>query len=195
MLTARVTSGPRISMVASTPSTNTPSSVTSISRSATIRETSSASAGSMSRHSAANATLRYIAPVSRYSKPRRSASRRATVDLPDPAGPSMAITFIEERTLSERVENLEELREGLGDTIGVGDLDPGAARAEHREAHRHAVVVVGLDPRPVRLARDDGEAVDVLLGLDAAAPQLSDDRRDAVRFVPADEPDTGDRDG
>src|SRR6185436_8892610 len=33
-----------------------------------------------------------MAPVSRRKKPRRSARRRATVDFPAPAGPSMAIT-------------------------------------------------------------------------------------------------------
>ena len=37
-------------------------------------------------------TARYIAPVSRYSSPRRAASARATVLLPAPAGPSMAMT-------------------------------------------------------------------------------------------------------
>ncbi|MEY4010793.1 MAG: hypothetical protein RLZZ93_1486 [Actinomycetota bacterium] len=34
--------------------------------------------------------MRYMAPVSRYSKPSREASARAIVDLPAPAGPSMA---------------------------------------------------------------------------------------------------------
>ena len=34
----------------------------------------------------------YIAPVLMYSKPSTSARRRATVDLPAPTGPSIAIT-------------------------------------------------------------------------------------------------------
>ena len=38
----------------------------------------------------ASATARYIAPVSRYVKPSAPATARATVDLPAPAGPSMA---------------------------------------------------------------------------------------------------------
>jgi hypothetical protein len=42
---------------------------------------------------AANVTPRYIAPVSRYSSPSRVANNRATVDFPDPAGPSIAITL------------------------------------------------------------------------------------------------------
>ncbi len=94
VLTARVTSGPRISMVASTPSTETALSATAMSRSATMPATSVASAGSMPRRRAAKVTARYMAPVSRYSRSSRSASRRATVDFPEPAGPSMAITLI-----------------------------------------------------------------------------------------------------
>ena len=58
--------------VASTPSTNTPFSLTSSSRSFATRATCIASPlGSMPRRSAANATPRYIAPVSRYSRSRR----------------------------------------------------------------------------------------------------------------------------
>ena len=36
-------------------------------------------------------SARYIAPVSRNVQPRASATARATVDLPEPAGPSMAM--------------------------------------------------------------------------------------------------------
>ncbi len=45
----------------------------------------------------ASPTARYIAPVSRYVKPSRSATARATVLLPAPAGPSIAITMTRER--------------------------------------------------------------------------------------------------
>ena len=94
MLTARVTSGPRISMVASTPSTRTPVGPTlDLERRSAMRATASASSGSTPRRSAAKVTDRYIAPVSRYSRPSRAARARATVDLPEPAGPSMAITL------------------------------------------------------------------------------------------------------
>src|SRR4051794_26128532 len=41
------------------------------------------------RRKAARAMVRYMAPVSRKSKPSRSATLRATVDLPVPAGPSI----------------------------------------------------------------------------------------------------------
>ena len=54
--------------------------------------TCSDSSGSTPRRSTANATARYMAPVSRYSRPNRSANAWATVVLPEPAGPSMAIT-------------------------------------------------------------------------------------------------------
>src|SRR5579875_1041720 len=63
-LTARLTSGPRISMVASTPSTST-RSATSRSRAAASLATCSASSGSTPRRMAVKATARYIAPVSR----------------------------------------------------------------------------------------------------------------------------------
>jgi hypothetical protein len=92
-LTAEVTSGPRISTEASTPSTVTFGPSGTSSRVSTIDATASVSSGSRPRRMAAKATARYIAPVSRWSSPSRLASVRATVDLPDPDGPSMAITL------------------------------------------------------------------------------------------------------
>src|SRR3954469_14837598 len=60
------------------------------------REASSPRAWSLDRsvavRSAARVTARYMAPVSRNRHPSRSASRRATVLLPAPAGPSMVTT-------------------------------------------------------------------------------------------------------
>ena len=41
-----------------------------------------------------DATTRYMAPESRYVNPSSSATARATVDLPAPAGPSIATTVI-----------------------------------------------------------------------------------------------------
>ena len=77
----------RIASVTSRPSTFT-RSPTSIAIASATR------AGSSPRSSAASATARYIAPVSRYVNPSRSATARATLDLPAPAGPSMAMTMI-----------------------------------------------------------------------------------------------------
>jgi hypothetical protein len=80
--TARV----RIASETSRPSSRTrsPSSIAIVSA---IR------AGSPPRSIRASATQRYIAPVSRYVKPSRSAAARATLDLPAPAGPSIAMTM------------------------------------------------------------------------------------------------------
>ena len=50
-------------------------------------------AGARGVSRAASPTQRYIAPVSRYVKPSARATARATVDLPAPAGPSMAMTI------------------------------------------------------------------------------------------------------
>src|SRR3546814_15118984 len=117
----------------------------------------SASAGSMPRRRAANVTPRYMAPVSRYSRPRRAASARATVDLPDPAGPSMAMTVMAERSSrgrdviarhwvvrrclgSQLVEHGPVAGEGLGHAAWSGDAD--AFRRETKQSERHAHTVV-----------------------------------------------------
>src|SRR4051794_37379912 len=71
----------------------------------------------------ASATARYIAPVSRYVKPRRSATARATVDLPVPAGPSMAMTILGSEIRSVGVRRRLRLCERF-DVLGDGD--PGA---------------------------------------------------------------------
>ena len=72
---------------------------------------------------AASPTQRYIAPVSRYVKPSRSATARATVDLPAPAGPSMAMTMTAEASSSVSALTCS----------GCGD-----ARAEQRVRDRRA---------------------------------------------------------
>src|SRR5262249_24400236 len=57
----------------------------------------------------ASATARYIAPVSRNSKPSRSASFRATVLFPDPAGQSI-VTIMGHRGRDYSVVYLENYR-------------------------------------------------------------------------------------
>src|SRR5690606_28080889 len=54
--------------------------------------TASWSAGSTPARSTAQVTARYIAPVSRYAPSSAAASRRDTVDFPEPEGPSTATT-------------------------------------------------------------------------------------------------------
>src|SRR5262249_35863390 len=49
---------------------------------------------------------------------------------------------------SEFLQVVEEARIGLGDTAWVLDDDARHAQADEGQAHRHAVVVVGLDLRP-----------------------------------------------
>ena len=94
MLTARLTSGPRISMVASTPSTVTPSARTSSSMSPTIR----ADLLGLRRVDAAPQRGEGDRPVHgagvEVLEPEPVGQRLATVDLPEPAGPSMAMTLM-----------------------------------------------------------------------------------------------------
>src|SRR6266850_6620471 len=48
----------------------------------------------MPRFKAFNASARYIAPLSKYKYCKSSATRRATLLFPEPAGPSMAIVSL-----------------------------------------------------------------------------------------------------
>ena len=91
-LTAASTSGERIAAVASTPLTCRLSRVCTNCTDRATRATASTSAASRPRFNTSNVTPRYIAPVSRYSMPRSAANALAIVDLPAPAGPSMATT-------------------------------------------------------------------------------------------------------
>src|SRR5262245_47003596 len=54
----------------------------------------------------AHVTARYIAPVSRKSKPRRRARARAVLLFPAPAGPSMVTTVV----MSHRADEHRSLR-------------------------------------------------------------------------------------
>ena len=92
--TASSTSGVRISAVTSRPLAVTvwpPSDApNSMAMSRATAATASASSGSTPRRRHSAATERYIAPVSRNVRPKRSAMACAMEDLPDPDGPSMA---------------------------------------------------------------------------------------------------------
>src|SRR3954447_15329024 len=145
-------SGVRIASVTSRPSSSTRSPTS-------IRERSATAAGSSPDSSVPSATQRYIAPVSRYVKPSRSATARATVDLPAPAGPSMAIT------MALRLDELAQvgLEAGVGDgrRLHPHDLDA-AARGQpgDRAEHRQPVVAVGRERAALQPARPaHGEAV------------------------------------
>ena len=81
-------------------------------------------------------------------------------------------------------EGLEIAREGLVDTFRVVDAHPTAAEADEREAHRHAMVVVGVDRRRTKpLRRRDHQVVGALLHFGAHLAQLGRHRRDAVGLL------------
>ena len=99
-LMARAMRGSRIAAVTSASPTHTCGSWGSESRRRRIRSareaTSSAepSAPKSTPDSRANhVSARYMAPVSRYPMPAREATALETVDLPEPAGPSIAIVM------------------------------------------------------------------------------------------------------
>ena len=89
-------SGRRISSLTSSPSTamwlTPPRSSNRMSRLRMSWPSARPSDQAMSRRRAAHAPARYRAPESRNVYPRRRARPLATVDLPAPAGPSMATT-------------------------------------------------------------------------------------------------------
>src|SRR3954452_15853055 len=137
---ASETSGVRISSVTSRPSsfTRLPTSMS------TSRARSPASPGLSTSD---RATARYMAPESRYEKPTFSASARATLLLPAPAGPSMATTM--RGSLSARDQRAHvglEAGVGHGGRIHAHDLNA-VARGEprHGAEHRDAVVAASVD--------------------------------------------------
>ena len=92
--TASSTSGVRISAVTSRPLAETvwplSAAPNSIVMSRATAATAALSSGSTPRRRHSAATERYMAPVSRNVRPKRSAMACAMEDLPDPDGPSMA---------------------------------------------------------------------------------------------------------
>src|SRR5688572_8842647 len=116
------------------------------------------------------------------------------VDLPEPAGPSMAITRMSAGTLpaAELAEITEVVGIGLGHAVGVGDLDAFDDEAEEGEAHGHPVVVIRLDPTRLGTSGIHGKAGFFLGGRDADPAELGDGGGDAVGLVAPDEVDAGD---
>src|SRR3954470_17153042 len=104
--------------------------------------------------------------------PRRQASRRATVLLPEAAGPSMAMRSGEAVVLTRKksagaavlagdfLEHFVEAGVGGVDAVGIGD--DGVAFGEHAgdgEGHGDAVIAEALQACAVqRGAAEDGEA-------------------------------------
>ena len=95
---------------------------------------------------------------------------------------------------AEAAQRIPIARIGLADAVGVEDRDAADLEAGEREAHRDAVVLVGLDPRPALRwlgRRSRGSAVTTRSspsscarpGLDAA--ELGGERRDPVALLDA----------
>ena len=95
------------------------------------------------------------------ASPGAAATPAASVPLPEAVGPSMVITGTSSGAAAGDAEQrLEVVREGLGHAARVEDAQrhvPARQRVEgrQRQAHRHAVVVVGVDHRrlPARRRR------------------------------------------
>ena len=132
-LTARVTSGPRISMVASTPSTRTPSSVTSRSTLRARAATGSASAGvdvvaergegDGSVHGA-GVEVPQTEPFGQQPGHGRLARSGRTVDGDDTHGREARRRALGGRSPARRrVEQVPVAGEGLGHASGIGDRD------------------------------------------------------------------------
>ena len=159
MLTARVTSGPRISMVASTPSTvDRAVDAPSISRSAASlaprrpRRGSMPAAQGRERHRAVHGAGVEVVEA-RAGRPAPG----PTVDLPEPAGPSMAMTLIGADPTPLRARRSCRARRSSRGRSWPRSRDPRSrcpgAAARAGRSHRHAVVVVGLDGAPGRTGR------------------------------------------
>ena len=130
------------------------------------------------RRKAGHATARYMAPVSRRSSPRCSARAWARVDLPAPAGPSMAT----DRAGHARSRPRRPGRPGRWRSPGSWwptacppeiTVWPGpAARPGHGRGHGHAVVAFRVDGAGRRAGRPvHHEVVAVDLGVGAEGTQ------------------------
>src|ERR1700722_971901 len=90
----------------------------------------SASFGESLRRSVFSASARYIAPVSTYTYSSISATRRASVLLPEPTGPSIAIiNFLEGRVMLRRDSN--PLERFFDFAHGIAQDDGTSVRATH----------------------------------------------------------------
>src|SRR6478609_269796 len=56
-------------------------------------------------------------------------------------------------------QSIEIVREGLGRAAGIEDLDPLGSQPCHREAHGHAVIVIGRNPRRAERLRRDRQPI------------------------------------
>src|ERR1035438_4664412 len=74
---------------------------------------------------------------------------------------------------SQSLQIVEEARIGLGDAGRVIDHDAGDLQADQRQAHRHAMIVVGFDDRAAQRSRMNDQPVGEFLDARADAAQAS----------------------
>src|SRR5947208_14277471 len=185
--TAADTSAVRMASLTSRPPTRT-GGPTSRSSPCATPMTAGASAGSIPASSTAQVRARYRAPVPGAGRPSASATARATVDLPEPAGPSTATTgffgIVTGASPGHRVQ--------VGGEPGVRGADgPPAPHGRRAVAgvggdgrgHGDAVVAMALEQAGAGPAAGDDQPVRPGLDADAELGQLLGDRADPVRLL------------
>src|SRR5206468_8884530 len=78
---------------------------------------------------------------------------------------------------------LEKVREGLLHARRILDFDAGNFQPQNGKAHRHAVVVVGLDGRAVKLRREYFQRVSRFDDFGAALGQFGAQRNNALALL------------
>src|SRR3989475_3529006 len=131
--------------------------------------------------SAARVIARYNAPESRCAHPSRSATSAPVDDLPDAAGPSIAMTrgATDPPQVREECRVADRHRRPLRQPHG-----PPGHRTHHGECHRQAVIA-GRVHLPSRRCRGAGdvEVVATSLRRSAQRPQVRRDELEAVALL------------
>ena len=89
------------------------------------------------------------------------------------------------RRAMEPLQIGKEIRVTFGDATGVANADAGMHRPENREAHRHAMVIVGFDFRPVDIRRKDLQSITCFNDVCAAFGQLGAQRNHTLALLNA----------
>ena len=74
------------------------------------------------------------------------------------------------RSAPKILEHVEETREGLRHAAGVGNGDPRRPEAQQSEAHRHAVIGIGLHGAGPRSTRMHDQTIWLFAGFDPQPP-------------------------
>src|SRR6478735_4737165 len=126
-----------------------------------------------------------------YVKPSSRASARATVDLPAPAGPSIATTICRaaggaaSRSRMQPGDVVDEPRVGHGRRVHADDLDALARRQTRDRAHHRQAMVAARVDRAAAQTPGAPHHEAVLTGLDVTAEraQTVDHARDPVGLL------------